>query len=498
MKKKKLWLIPVIAIPVLIVIIIIVSIVIGILASQSKGNMVNMIPIDERDLSDYITLQGTLQGETKTNVGSKAAAEVLELKVQVGDAVKKGDILCVLDSSRIKEDLEKAKVNLSNSTAISNNQENQTVKSYQYALEDQKAALEEAQKTLDDAKQKYKELEDKVKANNASLDSAKKKLSKLKKAAEENPNDAEAAAAYEEQADLTNPSSLASKIVVYQQRQSAYVEQSTVLNDAVQAAQKNYDSLLTSTTRQVEAAKNSLELQKYSTDNSSASDVVNDLLEQYEDCIIYSPCDGVVTAMNVSVGDTNVPGSTLLTIEDNENMKLVLDVDEKNILKLNEGMPAIITNDYLPDTEISGEITRVVKVKSSANPLTDGGQSSGGYCVEVSLKNDNTFYLGMSAKAKVYLTKKDPILAVPYDCVETDEDGKTSVLIAKELGNNSFVAQKVYFEAGEEADYYVEVLSGEIKKGDYVINSFTIKDGDVFQSELPYQETEMGEGGMIE
>ena len=87
---------------------------------------------------------------------------------------------------------------------------------------------------------------------------------------------------------------------------------------------------------------------------------------------------------------------------------------------------------------------------------------------------------------------------MPYDCVETDEDGKTSVLIAKELGNNSFVAQKVYFEAGEEADYYVEVLSGEIKKGDYVINSFTIKDGDVFQSELPYQETEMGEGGMIE
>lgn len=497
MKKKKLWLIPVIAIPVLIVIIIIVSILIGIFASQSKGNMVNMIPIDERDLSDYITLQGTLQGETKTNVGSKAAAEVLELKVQVGDAVKKGDILCVLDSTRIKEDLERAKVNLNNSTAISNNQEDQTIKSYQYALEDQKTALEEAQKALDDAKQKYKELEDKVKANNASLDSAKKKLAKLKKAAEENPNDAEAAAEYAREADLSNPSSLASKILVYQERQSAYVEQSTILNDAVQSAQKNYDSLLTSTNRQVEAAKNSLELQKYSTDNSSASDVVKDLLEQYEDCIIYSPCDGVVTAMNVSVGDTNIPGSTLLTIEDNENMKLVLDVDEKNILKLNEGMPAVITNDYLPDTEISGEITRVVKVKSSANPLADG-QSSGGYCVEVSLKNDNTFYLGMSAKAKVYLTKKDPILAVPYDCVEKDEDGKTSVLIAKDLGNGAYVAQKVYFEAGEEVDYYVEVLSGEIKAGDYVINSFMIKDGDVFKSELPYSETEPLEGGKEE
>lgn len=508
MKKKKLWLIPVIAIPVLIIIVVIIGIIIANMTSKMKGSFVQLIPVETQDLSEVITLKGTLSGETKTNVTSKASAQVVDLKVQVGDTVKKGDILCVLDSKKIGERLDQANNTLNNSNALSNNQNQQQYTSLTQAKEDQTRSLQECQEGIDKAQSAYNTAENNVNNNNSKLSSNQSKLKKLKSAMEsakadldkamaEDPVDQakvsaaqtaydNALAEYNAQNDITNPTSYASVIAECKAKGSAYAEVRDAALATLDAAKKRYEETKITTDRQIAGIQNSINIQKYQSENSALSDTVKELEESYGDCVVYAPMDGIVTAVTVSLGDNYIAGTTMVTIEDNKNMKLVLNVDEKNIIKLNEGMTAIVSNDYMSGSEIEGQITRVVKVKSAA-PASLGGESlGGGYYAEISFENTCDFLLGMSAKAKVYLDKREPSVSVPYDCVQTDEDGKTYVMVAKDNGNGTYTAKKVYFEAGEEIEYFVEVKDDSIKEGDQLINSFGIREGETFTPNLDY------------
>ena len=99
-KKSKVLLV------VLIVIVVIVAIIAkacsAMVSSVSDGMMfVEVQQAEIRDLSDYISVTGDAEGVSKTNVTSKAAAEITAVNVAVGDEVSAGDVLATLDSSSI-------------------------------------------------------------------------------------------------------------------------------------------------------------------------------------------------------------------------------------------------------------------------------------------------------------------------------------------------------------------------------------------------------------
>jgi multidrug efflux pump subunit AcrA (membrane-fusion protein) len=435
-KKKRIWLLILI---IAVVVAAAASIAMKNLTKQVEmiSNLVEIEPVQIRDLSDTLSLKGTVAGISSTNVTSKAVAEITSMNVQVGDVVTEGEVLCTLDSASIQEKIAELEQTLSNASAIDSINSQQTANAVEQAKADQTRQLDEAAKQITRAQEYYD-------------------------GTEEQYNNEETTFA-------------------------ALLSAKQALEDAI----SNYDVVLDSTNRAIENAEIAAKLDQYQDSDSTSKETLANLKEQLADCEITAPCSGVVTAVNVRVGDINAEKTTILTIEDTTSLKMVATVQEADILKLEEGMNATITADATGDETINGKVTRVVRVKQSDAVGTDA--SSGGYSVELSIDN-NELLVGMSVKAKVMLKEKGNALAVPYDLIRYDEDGTAYVLVAEKDSNGAAIAVRKNIKVGEEVDYYTEVIGGELKEGDLLIYDYSnsVTEGENFAPEQIYSEQDMG------
>lgn len=440
---------------VVIIVLVVLIIVVAVIGNAVKKmtsqvatavNTVEVETVQKRDLSDTISLKGTVSGITKNNVTSKALAEITAVNVQVGDIVKEGDVLCTLDSSTIKDQVADLERDMSDTNATNSINSQQTAETVSRAQEDQQTQLAAAQKAIDDAKDAYN-------AQSIMWDKS------------------------EDKSDAEFQSLLAAQ-------------------KAVTTAEEDYQKVLETTNRTIEDAQLAVELDKYKTTDSTSKDKLTDLKEQLADCNITAPCGGVVTAVNVSVGDVNADSKTaLVTIEDTSSLKMVATVEEADILKIEEGMKATVTADAMGDETINGTVTRVVRVKGQSTGSDGQTTTSGGYSVEISLDNTELL-IGMEVKAKVMIKERGNVLAIPYDLVKTDDDGNSYVLIAQANDDGSATAVKKNITVGEEVDYYTEVTGGDLAEGDKLIYDYsgTVTEGQQFTPEQMYSEQDMGTG----
>lgn len=131
---------------VVIIVLVVLIIVVAVIGNAVKKmtsqvatavNTVEVEPVQKRDLSDTISLKGTVSGITKNNVTSKALAEITAVNVQVGDIVKEGDVLCTLDSSTIKDQVADLERDMSDTNATNSINSQQTAETVSRAQEDQ-------------------------------------------------------------------------------------------------------------------------------------------------------------------------------------------------------------------------------------------------------------------------------------------------------------------------------------------------------------------------
>ena len=143
---------------VVIIVLVVLVVVAAIIGSSVKKitiqvatavNTVEVEPVQKRDLSDTISLKGTVSGITKNNATSKALAEITAVNVQVGDIVKEGDVLCPLDSSTIQDQIADLEKNMSDTNATDSINSQQTAETVSRAKEDQQTQLAAAQKAID-------------------------------------------------------------------------------------------------------------------------------------------------------------------------------------------------------------------------------------------------------------------------------------------------------------------------------------------------------------
>ncbi len=440
-KKKKVVI-------VIVAIVAVIAIVIGMAvhsmtqAVEMVANTVEVEPVQMRDLSDTISLKGTVAGSSSVNVMSTAVAEITEMNVQVGDIVQKGDVLCRLDSATIQENLTDLEKSVSNASATSNINSQQTKNALEQALNDQQTEIAKAQQAVDDAQGVFNWTE--MQYNNGAVDFSEY---------------------YNAKRSLENA-------------QTAYAETVDKTNQAV------------------EGARTDVELDQYKDTDTTSKNNLDDLREQLADCEVVAPCNGVVTSVNMRVGDTNAAKTAIITIEDTSSLKIVATVDEADILKLQEGMSAVVTADATGEEEISGTVTRVVRVKAQAS-ATEG--TAGGYSVEITIDNKELL-IGMAAKAKIMIKEKGEVLAIPYDLIQYDEDGKAFVLVAESNEDGTAVAVRRDIEVGEEVDYYTEITGGDLKEGDMLIYDYTfsVAEGQTFAPEQMYSNQSMDLGDAVD
>ncbi len=211
--------------------------------------------------------------------------------------------------------------------------------------------------------------------------------------------------------------------------------------------------------------------------------------EQAEDHLAktraYSPIDGVVTTIDIKVGETaissstNIPGSNLMTIANPASILTEVNVDEADIANIAVGQAARVYAIAYPDRPMDGEVQSIAVTAKVAE-----GQQGRSFAVKIKLTDTNEITLrpGMTCRAEIFAASKEHVLAAPIQAIRVDED-----LAAGETHRNAFVdndgvAKRVAVTIGLSDDTYQEITSG-LSEGDTVITGpdrvlRALKDGD--------------------
>jgi HlyD family secretion protein len=145
--------------------------------------------------------------------------------------------------------------------------------------------------------------------------------------------------------------------------------------------------------------------------------------------IIRAPISGTVLELLVHEGDPVVPltsyqaGTALTTLADMSTLLFKGTVDEIDVGKLREGMPAHIKVGALPDAKVEGTVYRI-------SPKSKVAEGATLFDVDIDLKPAEGVVLraGFSANADIVIREKQNVLLVPERLV-TFTDGKASVEI---------------------------------------------------------------------
>jgi RND family efflux transporter MFP subunit len=224
---------------------------------------------------------------------------------------------------------------------------------------------------------------------------------------------------------------------------------------AVDVRQAEYDVLISD--------KRSVDLAPYYAQIGQAQAQMSSAEARLRKTEIRSPFDGIVTNIDISIGEPVGIGQTVVGVQSSsENYKVLVDVPESDIVKLALEDEAIITFDaYGDDVEISGYVGRI-------NPGEDDIEGVVYYRVEIYLSDgyDLTLKSGMSSDIIITTNTKDDVLFVQQRGVYEYDDGTKYVKVPV---GDSFEERVI--ETGMRADGgRVEIISG-LEEGDEIITA---------------------------
>jgi HlyD family secretion protein len=182
------------------------------------------------------------------------------------------------------------------------------------------------------------------------------------------------------------------------------------------------------------------------------------------DNIIKSTIDGTVLVVQVEVGNPVVPltsyqaGTELMTLARMDDLIFRGTVDEIDVGKLNENMPADIQIGALPSEKVTGVVTKI-------SPKAHKQEGATVFEIEIAIDSlgKNFLRAGYSANADVIISKREDILVIPERLV-TITDTSSTVEIQDSLGN--ITTRPI--ETGLSDGINIEVVKG-LDEGDLIV-----------------------------
>lgn len=480
---------------VLLVLAVAASLTIFLLGSSSGSAQAAALPsttiLVKGDLAQTVTANGTVQSANAKDVSSSLTYKVTEILVDVGDTVKAGQQLVVLDTSDLEKSIADTRKSLSEAQAKDRLQLQQAERKLREAIESRDinlakndAAITAAANTLNNANNTLAAANAKlgaVPAAEAAVQQWQQTLDTAKAARDswtpplddplaENPYIAEVAAA--EAALAAAQEALATA----QKAQPTVQQEQASAATAVASAQTAYDNAVTARDTgyrndsiAIENAQDTVNTAKLTNSGQTHQTQLDSYLKQLEESVITAPISGTVTASTAQVGSAagaaaGAAASALFTIEDTQNLEIPAYVPEYDMVQLRVGMQVEVATDA-----IGGE-TWTASIKSISPTAAD---ANGNFLVTVSITSPvGRLAGGMSAKLNILVEQKAEVYAVPYDAVVTDETGALVVYVLEDTAENGTgpARRAIAVVTGMETDYYIEVIADELEDGMQVVN----------------------------
>jgi HlyD family secretion protein len=449
---------------------------------------------------------GNIASRAAVNLSFGAAGLVTKVNVNVGDGVIAGQVLAQLDTSNLELQLQNAQVNLkvaqdklaqaqnpNNAQDIANARSQVDAAQANYntlVAGASRADLAAAQAAVVSAQAAYNAAVQSAGTSNSQLEAAAAAVQKAQVAVQV------AQAAYDKIANnpqiamTSQAATLQGATIDYNTAKANYESLAATTGSSatsqVQAARSQVDqaqaslaklqnqvtpNAITAAKATVDQAKNNLEKLLAGSD-ANTLDIAQNGVDQAEIAVkqaqlqlqqtqIAAPFDGIVTILNLTVGQNAASGSTVqVQVADLAHLEIVVNMAEVDIPKIKGGQPVQITLDALPDAALKGSVTAI----APAGTLTQGVVN---YPVTVSIDNPpDTVKSGMTASLNVVIQQKDNVLLVPNRAVRTQGRQKVATVL--------FEGQQIQVSVttGMNNDTMTEVTSG-LKEGDTVLISGT-------------------------
>jgi HlyD family secretion protein len=186
--------------------------------------------------------------------------------------------------------------------------------------------------------------------------------------------------------------------------------------------------------------------------------------------VVKAPWNGVITALNVQVGDqvtsgtSGTSGTSAMVIADTSGWNVQAYVDELDVLHAKAGLDASVTMDAYPNQTFKARVTYV------GHTVVQTSTSVNAYAVKVQLTNPpTTLVAGMTADALITTSSAKGILAVPVESI-LSENGKNYVTVITTGADKKTTATRTEVKTGIEGDVYVQITSG-LKAGDRILRT---------------------------
>ena len=415
-----------------IVIAVVICLIAGIVYYKKSNatntempTMVNTASVQKGDIKESISLRAALEGTESAEIVSRLHYEVLQLNVKEGDRVKRGQVLAVLDSDTLKEEIKRAEDQLALAKVESSEASSRSAQNVELAkaqledkLKDQQTAYEKAVLDRDEIKRKYDNIKTLVDAG-IETEEALKEI------------------------------------------QNTY--------DAAQQAVDSYtveDGKVVATAADLKSIENS-------GDNSAGSRAksiamlqteLNNKRKDLEECQIVSPIDGTITRVNIKLGrfaDDTDDDKPMFVVENIDQLEMDILVSEYDIGKIEIGQTATITADILKGETVEGIVDRI-------SPTGEEKASSTERVIPTTVRitgDTKGLIAGINAKAEILISESNDTLILPLECLQQNEDGTISVLRV----NSENKIEVIPVTTGVENDLNVEVFSDMLQEGDNIV-----------------------------
>lgn len=468
---------------------------------NSIGDYVRTVNLEKGSIYDSIAVNGKIESSEVTSVTSTLSEKIKTVNVKVGDLVKKGDVIAVLDDTDIKKEIENKKQEVSAERQRLKSSYDKAINSLNTAKSNMAINLGEQDKLVGIAKQNLDAANNELENYKVSFQGEESKYNTMISAIREKKEAYEKSVSirdnlysiwinaggttdskeYEEykkaqedlalkEEELEQAKSLYNYDRITESYNSALEKYNGKLTSK-QNAQNEYDSAVSSRAKTVnsddsEIATLNENIKEIDTQiqKLDKNDELKALEEKLTKTVLKAESDGKITELKATVG--SVTEGVIATIQSMDKLIITVNIPEYDISKVKVGMKAKISSDSLTD-KIEGELVRI-------SPTASQADNSSGFSADIAVSNSKGLFIGAKAKAEIVISSKENVFVVPLDAV-SDEDGESKISIKNETGE----FKEVKVTTGMKNDYYIEVSGDQLKDGVEVKANINLEEMDI-------------------
>lgn len=159
---------------------------------------------------------------------------------------------------------------------------------------------------------------------------------------------------------------------------------------------------------------------------------------------IVAPEDGIVMSVSAKAGEALKVGTPCVVLARPADLQVRIAIREKDLRVLQEGMSVRISGAGLEQTSYEGVLSEISCAASSSGSNT----VVSGTVIPNEGELDESFRLGLTAKAVVVTSVTERGFLVPYEAIVTDEEGSYFYLVKNNVARRYRITQSVQLASG--------------------------------------------------